>query len=194
MDDKPSRQRDLLSAMVVARILEPRSKLATARALNGETLHSSLGEMLEVATADEDELYEAMDWLLPRQPQIEQALAKKHLSEATLVLYDLTSVYFEGRCCPLAKLGHSRDEKNSKLQIVVGLLTNRDGCPTAIEVFEGNTGDPKTVAAQIAEIRERFGIQRVILVGDRGVLTSARIREDLKPSERSEERRVGKEC
>ena len=183
MDVQPSRQRDLLSAMVVARILEPRSKLATARALNGETLHSSLGEMLEVATADEDELYEAMDWLLPRQHQIEQALAKKHLSEGTLVLYDLTSVYFEGRCCPLAKLGHSRDEKNSKLQIVVGLLTNRDGCPMAIEVFEGNTGDPKTVAAQIAKIRERFGIQRVILVGDRGVLTGARIREDLKPTE-----------
>jgi transposase len=183
IDDKPSRQRDLLSAMVVARILEPRSKLATARALNGETLHSSLGEMLEVATADEDELYESMDWLLPRQNQIEQALAKKHLSEGTLVLYDLTSVYFEGRCCPLAKLGHSRDEKNSKLQIVVGLLTNRDGCPIAIEVFEGNTGDPKTVRAQIAKIRERFGIRRVILVGDRGVLTSARIREDLKPTE-----------
>jgi hypothetical protein len=183
LDDKPSRQRNLLSAMVVARLLEPRSKLATARALQGETLHSSLGEMLEVATADEDELYEAMDWLLPRQPQIEQALAKKHLSEATLVLYDLTSVYFEGRCCPLAKLGHSRDDKRSKLQIVVGLLTNRDGCPIAIEVFEGNTGDPKTVAAQIAKIRERFGIQRVILVGDRGVLTSARIREDLKPSD-----------
>ena len=183
IDDKPDRQRDLVAALVVERILEPRSKLATARALNEETLHSSLGEMLKLSTADEDELYGAMDWLLPRQNRIEQTLAKKHLSEGTLVLYDLTSVYFEGRCCPLAKLGHSRDEKNSKLQIVIGLLTNRDGCPIAVEVFEGNTGDPKTVAGQIAKIRERFGIQRVVLVGDRGVLTSARIREDLKPTE-----------
>src|SRR5207247_10502674 len=99
------------------------------------------------------------------------------------ILYDLTSVYFEGRHCPLAKLGHSRDEKSGKLQMVVGLLTNREGCPIAVEVFEGNTGDPKTVAGQISKIRERFGIQRVVLVGDRGVLTSARIREDLKPSE-----------
>lgn len=183
IDDKPSRQRGLVTALVVERILEPRSKLATARALNEETLHSSLGEMLDVSAADEDELYEAMDWLLPRQDRIEQTFAKKHLSEGTLVLYDLTSVYFEGRCCPLAKLGHSRDEKNGKLQIVIGLLTNRDGCPIAVEVFEGNTGDPKTVAAQIAKIRQRFGIQRVVLVGDRGVLTSARIREDLKPTE-----------
>lgn len=183
IDDQPSRPRDLVAALAVERILEPRSKLATARALNEETLHSSLGEMLQLSRADEDELYEAMDWLLPRQDRIEQALAKKHLSEGRLVLYDLTSVYFEGRCCPLAKLGHSRDEKNGKLQIVIGLLTNREGCPIAVEVFEGNTGDPKTVAAQIAKIRERFGIQRVVLVGDRGVLTSARIREDLKPSE-----------
>src|SRR5881296_2235627 len=159
------------------------SKLATARALNEETLHSTLGEMLDIAAADEDELYEAMDWLQPRQERIERALAKQHLSEGTLVLYDLTSVYFEGRHCPLAKLGHSRDDKGGKLQIVVGLLTNRDGCPIAVEVFEGNTGDPKTVAGQITKIRERFGIQRVVLVGDRGVLTSARIREDLKPAE-----------
>ena len=183
IDDQPSRQRDLVAAMVVQRILEPRSKLATARALNEETLHSTLGEMLDVAVADEDQLYEAMDWLLPRQDRIERALAKQHLSEGTLVLYDLTSVYFEGRHCPLAKLGHSRDDKSGNLQIVVGLLTNRDGCPIAVEVFEGNTGDPKTVAGQIAKIRARFGIQRVVLVGDRGVLTSARIREDLKPAE-----------
>lgn len=183
IEDKSSRQRDLLAAMVVSRILEPRSKLATARALNQETLHSSLGEMLEVETADEDALYEAMDWLLPRQDRIERALAGRHLSEGTLVLYDLTSVYFEGRCCPLARLGHSRDEKSSKLQIVVGLLTNRDGCPVAVEVFEGNTSDSKTVAGQIHKIRQRFGIQRVVLVGDRGVLTSARIRDDLKPGE-----------
>src|SRR5213594_5111057 len=183
IDDAPSRQRDLVAAMVVERILEPRSKLATARALNEETLHSTLGEMLDVAAADEDQLYEAMDWLLPRQDRIERALAKQHLSEGTLVLYDLTSVYFEGRHCPLAKLGHSRDDKSGKLQIVVGLLTNRDRCPIAVEVFAGNTGDPKTVAGQITKIRERFSIQRIVLVGDRGVLTSARIREDLKPIE-----------
>lgn len=183
IDDQSSRQRDLVAAMVVERILEPRSKLATARALNDETLHSSLGEMLDLAAADEDELYDAMDWLEPRQSRIERALAKQHLSEGTLVLYDLTSVYFEGRHCPLAKLGHSRDEKSGKLQMVIGLLTNRDGCPIAVEVFEGNTGDPKTVAGQISKIRERFGLQRVVLVGDRGVLTSARIREDLKPAE-----------
>src|SRR5438128_3314724 len=183
IDDQPGRPRDLVAALAVERILEPRSKLATARALNEETLHSSLGEMLDIAAADEDELYEAMDWLQPRQGRIERALAKQHLSEGTLVLYDLTSVYFEGRHCPLAKLGHSRDEKSGKLQMVVGLLTNRDGCPIAVEVFEGNTGDPKTVAGQITKIRERFGIHRAVLVGDRGVLTSARIREDLKPTE-----------
>src|SRR5947207_4948408 len=183
IDDAPSRPRDLVAAMVVERILEPRSKLATARALNEETLHSTLSEMLDVAAADEDELYEAMDWLQPRQERIERALAKQHLSEGTLVLYDLTSVYFEGRHCPLAKLGHSRDDKGGKLQIVIGLFLNRDGCPLAVEVFEGNTGVPKTVAGQITKIRERFGIQRVVLVGDRGVLTSARIREDLKPAE-----------
>src|SRR5881628_1269573 len=179
IDDAPSRQRDLVAAMVVERILEPRSKLATARALNEETLHSTLGEMLDVAAADEDQLYEAMDWLLPRQDRIERALAKQHLSEGTLVLYDLTSVYFEGRHCPLAKLGHSRDDKSGNPQIVFGLLTNARGCPVAVEVFDGNTADPKTVATQVDKLRQRFGLSDVVLVGDRGMITSARIRQDL---------------
>ena len=181
LGSKPSRERDLCVAMIVARLLEPRSKLATARALAAETLHSSLGEVLEVETADEDELYAAMDWLLLRQVRIEQQLAKRHLSEGTLTLYDVTSTYFEGRHCPLARLGHSRDGKKDKLQIVFGLLTSAEGCPVAVQVFEGNTGDPKTVASHVEKIRERFGLTRVVLVGDRGMITSARIREDLKP-------------
>jgi len=177
---KRSRERDLVVAMLVARIIEPRSKLATARGLGSETLHSSLGEVLGVDNADEDELYEAMDWLLSRQSRIEDKLAARHLSEGTLTLYDVTSTYFEGRHCPLARRGHSRDGKKDKLQIVFGLLTDAEGCPVAVEVFEGNTGDPDTVAAQVRKLRERFGLQRLVLVGDRGMITSARIREDLK--------------
>src|SRR5437867_8330502 len=177
---KPSRERDLAVAMIVARILEPRSKLATARALDAETLHSSLGEVMAVEDADEDELYEAMDWLLAWQERIEQELAKRHLSEGTLTLYDVTSTYFEGRHCPPARLGHSRDGKTDKLQIVFGLLTNGEGCPVAVEVFEGNTGDPKTVSSQVAKVRARFGLQTLVLVGDRGMITSARIRQDLR--------------
>lgn len=178
----PSRQRDLAIAMIVARILEPASKLATARGLRSDTLHHSLGEVLDLDSADETELYEAMDWLLPQQARIEQELAKRHLSAGGLVLYDLTSTYFEGRHCPLAKLGHSRDDKSGKPQIVFGLLTSAEGCPVAVEVFEGNTGDPKTVATQVKKLRERFGLSEVVLVGDRGMITSARIREDLPAS------------
>lgn len=176
-----SRQRDLVVAMIVARVLDPRSKLATARGFGQETASSSLGEILELSTADEDDLYEAMDWLLPRQQRIENALAKRHLGEGSLVLYDLTSTYFEGRKCPLARFGHSRDERPGNLQIVFGLLTNAEGCPVAVEVFEGNTGDPATVAAQVNKLRGRFALKRLVLVGDRGMLTSARIREDLAP-------------
>lgn len=182
LDPRPSRQRDLVLAMIVARILEPLSKLATARGLHSDTLHSSLGELLDVDCADETELYQAMDWLLPRQSRIEQELAQRQLSNGGLVLYDLTSTYFEGRHCPLAKLGHSRDDKSGKPQIVFGLLTNAQGCPVAVEVFAGNTGDPKTVAAQVNKLRQRFGLQDVVLVGDRGMITSARIRQDLPAS------------
>ncbi|MCI0483377.1 MAG: IS1634 family transposase [candidate division NC10 bacterium] len=181
LDREVSRERSLTVAMIVSRIIEPRSKLATARGLTEDTAFSSLGEELDVALVNENELYRAMDWVLQSQERIENALAKRHLSGAnTLVLYDVTSVYFEGRTCPLAKLGHNRDGKKDKLQIVVGLLTNIDGCPCAIEVFPGNTGDPKTLAAQVKKIKERFSIERVILVGDRGMITEARLREDIK--------------
>src|SRR6516165_5051159 len=178
-----SRERDRVEALITARLLDPCSKLATARALGAETEESSLGESLGVADADEDALYQAMDWLLARQARVEQALARRHLTDGGLILYDVTSTYFEGRHCPLAKFGHARDGRRDKLQIVFGLLTNGDGCPVAVEVFEGNIGDPKTLPAQITKIRERFGIARVVLVGDRGMLTEARLREDLRPLE-----------
>jgi Transposase DDE domain len=178
-----SRERDLVEALIAARLLDPCSKLATARALGAETEESSLGESLGVTDTDEDALYEAMDWLLARQGRAEQALARRHLTDGGLVLYDVTSTYFEGRKCPLAKFGHSREGRPDKLQIVFGLLTNGEGCPVAVEVFEGNTGDPKTLPAQIKKIRERFAIARVVLVGDRGMLTEARLRQDLRPIE-----------
>ena len=180
---KRSRKRQLAIAMIVARVIAPSSKLATARGLSGETLISTLGEQLGVGDVQEDELYEALDWLLTRQDHIENALAKRHLKDGTLALYDLTSSYFEGRSCPLAQLGHNRDGKKGKLQIVFGLLCDTDGRPVAVEVFEGNTADPKTVASQVHKLRRRFGLHRVVLVGDRGMLTSARIREDLAPEQ-----------
>jgi hypothetical protein len=182
LDSRPSRQRDLVVAMIAARILDPASKLATARGLHSDTLHSSLGELLGLSATADDELYTAMDWLLDRQPRIEQELAKLQLQDGAMVLYDLTSTYFEGRHCPLAKLGHSRDDKSGNPQLVFGLLTNAQGCPVAVEVFAGNTSDPKTVATQVDKLRLRFGLQKVVLVGDRGMITSARIREDLPPS------------
>ena len=182
LDPVPGRQRELVIAMIVARILEPASKLATARGLHTDTLHHSLGDVLRLDSADETELYQAMDWLLPRQARIEQQLARRQLSNGGLVLYDLTSTYFEGRHCPLAKLGPSRDDKSGKPQVVFGLLTNAAGCPVAVEIFEGNTGDPRTVATQVRKLRERFGLSNVVLVGDRGMITSARIRQDLPTS------------
>ena len=178
IDPLGSRHRDLVVAMIAARILDPSSKLATARALHAETLTSSLGELLHLDDTQEDELYRAMDWLLERQPRIEQGLAQRHLAEGGLVLYDLTSTYLEGRHCELARLGHSRDDKSGHLQIVFGLLTNAEGCPVAVEVWEGNTADPKTVPSQVAKLHQRFGLRQVVLVGDRGMITSARIRED----------------
>jgi transposase len=173
------RQRDLIVAMIAARIVDPSSKLATARALDTDTLSNSLGELLGLQKVQDDDLYRAMDWLLERQTDIENALAKRHFAEGGLVLYDLTSTYFEGRHCKLAHLGHSRDDKGGKPQIVFGLLTNAEGCPVAVEVFEGNTADPKTVPAQVKKLRERFGLKQVVFVGDRGMITSARIREDM---------------
>ena len=180
---KRCRERDLVVAMIVARVLDPLSKLATARGLDAQTASSSLADVLELGSASADELYAALDWLLARQGKVEQRLCKKHLPNGTLVLYDVSSTYFEGRMCPLAKYGYSRDGKRDKLQIVFGVLCNAEGCPVAVEVFEGNTADPKTVAAQIRKLRDRFQLKRVILVGDRGMLTDARIRDDLAPEE-----------
>jgi transposase len=180
---KKSRSRELVTAMIVARILDPQSKLATARSLGHDTALTSLGQTLAVESADAHELYAAMDWLLPRQPQIEAALAARHLVEGTLALYDLTSTYFEGQTCPLAQFGHSRDGKKGKLQIVFGLVCNAAGCPVAVEVFAGNTADPTTLAPQLRKLRERFHLRRVVLVGDRGLLTEARIRAELQPIE-----------
>ena len=174
-----SRLRDLVVALIVARVIDARSKLATARALTAESAVSTLGELLGLGDVDPHELYAAMDWLVERQAGIEQRLAKRHLREHTLVLYDLTSSYVEGTHCPLAQHGYSRDGKKGTLQIVFGLLCTAEGCPVAVEVFEGSTVDPLTVTSQVAKIRDRFGLQQVVLVGDRGMLTAARIREDL---------------
>ena len=174
-----SRLRDLVLALVVARVIDARSKLATARGLAPESAVSTLGEVLGLGDVDPHELYAALDWLIERQAAIEQRLAKRHLQEHTLVLYDLTSSYVEGTHCPLARRGHSRDGKKGTLQIVFGLLCTAEGCPVAVEVFEGSTADPMTVASQVVKIRERFGLQQVVLVGDRGMLTATRIREDL---------------
>jgi transposase len=183
IDPAPGPQRDLVVAMVVARLLDPQSKLATTRGLNAATLTHTLGEELGLQAATVDELYTAMDWLHERQPSIETQLANTHLADGALVLCDVTSTYFEGRACPLADFGHSRDDKRGKLQIVFGLLCNREGCPVAVEVFEGNTADPMTLAPQIHKLRQRFGLSRVVLVGDRGLLTEARIRQELQPVE-----------
>ncbi len=174
------RCRDLVLALVVGRILDPTSKLAAARALSPATAASSLGEMLGLGAVDEDELYAALDWLLDRQPAIETALARRHLSSGTLVLYDVSSSYLEGRCCPLAKRGYSRDGRKGTLQITYGLLCAPDGCPIAIEVFDGDTGDPMTLAVQIDKLKQRFRLEHVVLVGDRGMITQARITEEIK--------------
>jgi len=166
-------------ALLLARILDPASKLATARGLSPATAASSLGEMLGLGEVDEDELYMVLDWLLERQPAIERVLAKRHLNSGTLVLYDVSSSYMEGRCCPLAKRGYSRDGRKGTLQIVYGLLCAPDGCPVAIEVFEGNTADPMTLATQVDKLKRRFQLEHVVLVGDRGMITQARITEDI---------------
>jgi hypothetical protein len=180
---RPSRERDLAIAMIVARVLDPASKLATARGLGTETGFHTLAEDLDLGEADVSELYRAMDWLLRRQPRIEAKLAERELSDGTLILYDVTSTYFEGRTCPLAKHGYSRDQKKGKLQIVFGLLCAAGGCPVAVEVFPGNTADPKTLASAVEKVCERFGLKRVVLVADRGLLTEARIEAELMPLE-----------
>jgi hypothetical protein len=182
IDPAASRNRDLVCAMLAATVIAPDSKLAIARGLRTETAISSLGAVLGVAGCDEDDLYDAMDWVLARKDAIEAALAARHLSDGTLVLYDVSSAAFEGRTCPLGAIGHARDGVKGRLQIVYGLLCSPAGVPIAIEVFEGNTADPKTLAAQIDKLKTRFGLSRIALVGDRGMLTSARIRDELRPA------------
>jgi hypothetical protein len=179
---RPDRLAKLALALVVARVIEPAAKLATARQLSEATAAHSLGAVLGLVAVDEDELYRALDLLGEAQPKIEAALARRHLRDGALVLYDLTSSYLEGRCCELARFGYSRDGRRDKRQIVFGLLCAADGCPVAVEVFEGDTADPRTLASQVAKLKQRFGLKRVVLVGDRGMITSARIEADLKPA------------
>src|SRR6266542_2292472 len=183
VDSAGSQQRDLVTAMIVAAAIDGSSKLATARGLRGETAASSLGAVLGLEDCDEDDLYQAMDWLLPRQQAIEDTLAARHLAGGTLVLYDVSSAAFEGRTCPLGEIGHPRDGVRGRLQIVYGVLTTTEGIPVAVEVFKGATGDPATLASQVKKLRQRFGLTHVALVGDRGMLTKARIEDDVKPAE-----------
>ena len=183
IDPAPSRNRDLAMAMLVAQVAEPGSKLTIARGLRAATATSSLGEVLGISGADEDDLYAAMDWVLARQQAIENSLAARHLANGTLVLYDVSSAAFEGHTCPLGKIGHARDGVKGRLQIVYGLLATTAGIPVAIEVFDGDTADPKTLATQISKLKDRFNLGRVCLVGDRGMLTSARIDKELRPAE-----------
>jgi transposase len=177
---RPCHERSLVVAMIVARILQPASKLETARALREETATTSLGLELELGDVDEDELYEALDWLLERQTRIETKIAHKHLSDGTLVLYDVTSSYYTGHRSELIQFGYNRDGKRDCPQIVYGLLCNAEGCPVAIEVFAGNTADSKTLGAQIRKVQRRFGVRRVVFVGDRGMITSRRIDQELR--------------
>jgi len=181
---RPAEQRllPLAIGLIASRLVSPASKLATARDLAADTACSSLGRLLQLGAVDDAELYRALDWLGARQAAIEGALARRHLEDGALVLYDVSSSWLEGRCCELARFGYSRDGKKGKLQIVYGLLCAADGCPVAVEVFEGNTADPMTLAAQIDKLKQRFGLSRVVLVGDRGMITSARIRDELRPA------------
>lgn len=184
LGSKKSPERQLCLAMIASRILSPGSKLATSRTLRAETATDTLAQECGLPEdIHENDLYAAMDWLLPRQARIEKSLSGRHLHEGALVLYDLTSSYFEGTTCTLAKLGHNRDGKKGKLQVEYGLLCNASGIPVAVEVFEGNTADPMTLGSQIQKVRDRFGIKKVVLVGDRGMITQARIDEELRDVE-----------
>jgi hypothetical protein len=183
IDSTPSRRRNLVVAMLIAAVIDPASKLATARGLRTQTANSSLGQVLELSGCDEDDLYAAMDWVLARKDGIENALAARHLANGTLVLYDVSSAAFEGRTCPLGRIGHARDGVKGRLPIVYGLLCSPAGIPIAIEVFAGNTADPKTLTAQIEKLKTRFGLSNIALVGDRGMITSARIDKELRPAQ-----------
>jgi transposase len=178
----PQRRRDLVLALIIARLLDPAAKLATARMLDPATATHSLGETLGLGTVPVREIYAALDWLVSEQSFIENGLARRHLKEGALVLYDVTSTYLEGRHCPLAHHGYSRDHRADRPQLVIGLLCAADGCPVAVEVFEGNTADPATVASQISKLKDRFKLKRVVVVGDRGMITDARIEQGLRPA------------
>lgn len=171
ISSQPCRERDLVLAMIVQRLIDPCSKLATTRQWHSTTL----GEELGVAEASEDDLYQAMDWLLERQERIEKKLAARHLDQGGIVLYDVSSSFYEGHTCPLAQFGHNRDGKNGLPIIVYGVMTNGQGCPVAVSVYAGNTADATTVGDQIEKLREKFGLERVVLVGDRGMLTQPQI-------------------
>ncbi|HTO62367.1 MAG TPA: IS1634 family transposase [Bradyrhizobium sp.] len=181
-DGVSRRHCDLVVAMMVDRLITPRSKLGFVRAVDQETAATSLGEVLGLGRVKDHEPYEALDWLLERQVRVENGLARRHLEDGMLVLYDVSSSYVEGHRCPLAQFGHSRDHRSDRQQIVYGLLCTREGLPIAIEVFDGNTADPTTLKSQVDKLKSRFGLSRVVLVGDRGMITSARIRADLKSS------------
>jgi hypothetical protein len=178
----PQRRRDLALAMIVARLLDPAAKLATARMLDPATASHSLGAVLGLGSVTARELYATLDWLGSEQDFIEAALARRHLRGGALLRYDVTSTYLEGRCCELAQRGYSRDHRRDRPQIVIGLICAVDGCPIAVEVFAGNAADPATVATQIDKLKQRFGLQRVVMVGDRGMLTQARIDKTLRPA------------
>ncbi len=178
----PPRRRDLALALIIARVLDPAAKLATARMLDPTTASHSLGEMLGLGRVTAKEVYATLDWLGSEQGFIETTLVRRHLNNGALLLYDVTSTYLEGRCCELAQHGYRRDHRRDRPQLVIGLLCAADGCPVAVEVFEGNTADPMTLSSQIDKLKQRFHLQRVVMVGDRGVLTSARIEQTLRPA------------
>ena len=179
---RSSRQRSLALAMIAGRLLRPGAKLRLERELSREG-STTLGALLGIEGATVDELYDAMDWLRARQASIERKLARRHLTEGGLVMFDVSSSYFEGSACRLARLGYSRDHRSDRPQVVYGMLCTAEGCPVAIEVFAGNTADPMTLAGQVCKMRDRFGIRQIVLVGDRGMITQARIDEDLAPAD-----------
>ena len=162
LDRTDSRERNIALGLILSRLIAPASKLATLCRLHADSATSTLGCELGIDDLDINEPYQALDWLVQRQDSIEQALAKKHLSEGTLCLYDVTSTYFEGECCPLAERGYSRDHRPDRPQIVVGLLTNAQGCPVSVTVFPGNTADPSTLTRQLSHVTERFGLSRLV--------------------------------
>jgi hypothetical protein len=175
---RKSREKDLAMALVAGRVLHPGSKLSPSGLLSEESRASTLGQVLGVEGADENELYGAMDWLVARHGMIEEAMARQHLRNGCLVLYDVSSSYLEGKHCPLAKFGYSRDHRADRMQITYGLLCNAEGCPVAVEVFEGNTNDHQTVPSQVQKLKERFGLEHVVLVGDRGMVSETSIRKE----------------